>query len=65
MASLTIHAKVVLLSIREVEIVSVVVGLRELIMAVKTGGQAGISERLVQQAKVVDATRRPENKYWR
>jgi hypothetical protein len=49
----------VLLSIREVEIVSVVVGLSELIVAVKAGRQAGVSERLVLQAKVLNAMKRP------
>lgn len=39
----------VLLSIRKFEIVSVTAGLSEVIVAVKTGGQAEISERLVQR----------------
>lgn len=44
--ALTIRNKVVLLSTLSVEIVSVVVGLNELVVAVSSGGHVEISERL-------------------
>lgn len=50
MASRTICDKARMPSIRDVEVV-LVVGLIELTVAVETGGQAGISERLVQREK--------------
>jgi hypothetical protein len=62
---LTICDEVVLLSVWEVDIVSAMFGLSELIVAARTRGQAGVSERLAQQAKVVDAMRRLESTCWR
>lgn len=64
MASRTIFDKARMPSIRDVEVV-LVVGLIELTVAVETGGQADISERLVQRERNLDTTTRRECRFRR